>query len=82
MTLTDENRIEALEKRMAARDRWEAEHDGRTNAWWDAQRSWNGTCDTWQHAIGIRMSAIERKIMWIAGFAAAVGALAGNLLTN
>lgn len=82
MTLTDTERILSLEKRMATRDRWEAEHDGRINAWWEAQHDWNGKIEKWQHTIGARMSAIERKIMWVSGFAAAIGAVAGNVLSN
>lgn len=82
MTLTEEERITVLEKWKSARDRWEAEHDGRTNAWWDAQHTWNEKADHMHSTINARLSAIERKIMWVTGFAAALGAVAGNILSN
>lgn len=82
MTLTDAERIVSLEKRMAARDSWAAEHDGRIGAWWEAQHAWNGKAEKMHATFTLRLSALERKIMWIAGFSAAIGAVAGNLLSN
>lgn len=75
-------RIKALEGRCGKQERWASEHDGRVNAYWEAQHSRNDTDDVWKITIVARVSAIERRIMWIAGVASAIGALGGSLLSS
>ena len=55
---------------------WRAEHDGRINAWWEEQRHINTSIqrsikqldlevNERISALGIRVSAIEKKIIWV-----------------
>ena len=52
---------------------WAAEHDGRIYAWWDTQHKFNKD-------INARLSAMEKRVIYIAGAAAGVMAFAGNAL--
>lgn len=61
-------------------DLWVAAHDARINAYWEAQHSWNIKTDDCATQTLVRISAIERKIMWWAGFAAAAGSVVGSLI--
>ncbi len=58
---------------------WIAEHDGRITAWWDQQHKWNGNMDLKCEAMNKRLTAVEKRVIFFSGFAAAVGALIGNL---
>jgi len=60
--------------------RWQAEHDGRINAWWEAQREWNMKVDTKLHTLSFRLTALERKIIFVSGAAAAIGSGLGALI--
>lgn len=61
---------------------WAAAHDGRINAWWDAQHSWNRRMDK-LYAVTIgRISAVEKRMIWWAGFASGVGGLLGGALSK
>ena len=59
---------------------WIAEHHGRTEAWWVQQRALNVKTEASLEQLTLRISSIEKRMMWIAGFAAAVGSLLGNLI--
>ncbi len=59
---------------------WAAEHDGRVNALWDNQHSLNDLMEKRLYAISTRLGALERKVMWFAGFAACAGGLIGGVL--
>ncbi len=69
-----EERVVALETRMAGTDKWAAEHDGRINAWWVAQHEFNPKLES-------RVSALEKRVILVTGFGAGAGAVAGTLLT-
>lgn len=62
--------------------RWRAEHDGRINAWWEAQRTWNAKTDQKMHNFGVKLSALEKKVIFFSGFAAALGSGLGALITG
>ena len=56
---------------------WIADHDGRNDAYWTAQHVWNSTKDKEISALGNRVSAIEKRVMWVAGIFSALGAGGG-----
>lgn len=60
---------------------WISEHDGRTNAWWDAQHSWNNKQEEKMEVVHGRITALERRVMFVSGIASGVGAVAGTLLS-
>ena len=60
--------------------RWQAEHDGRINAWWYTQHRWNEEIEKELNALTKRMTAQEKRQMWLSGASAAGGAMAGVLL--
>ncbi len=70
-----------MEERVAKLERWAAEHDGRINAWWEAQHQWNAKAEARMDTFSLRLLAIEKRMMWVAGFAAAVGAFVGNFVS-
>lgn len=60
---------------------WIAEHDGRINAWWEQQHRHNASVDRWRRESFERMGKVEKRMGWVSGFAAAVGASVGALLS-
>lgn len=61
---------------------WAAEHDGRETALWESQHELNALTEKRAHAFAVRLGALERKVTWIAGFAAAVGGVIGTLASK
>jgi len=72
---------------------WIADHDGRIDAYWEAQFKLNdkteGKFVTFGDntegkfaAYGLRLAAVERRVMWFAGVAAGIGSVVGGLLTK
>lgn len=59
---------------------WIAAHDGKITAYWEQQHSWNKTADHNFRDIYSRLTSIEKKIMWVAGMGATLGAFLGVLL--
>ena len=59
---------------------WIARHDGRDDVQWTAQTSFNSDCAHDRRTLHSRVSALERRVMWIAGAASASGALIGSFL--
>lgn len=58
---------------------WINSHDGRIDAWWEAQHKLNDKVELSQMVTAQRLSAVEKKIMFISGFAAMFGAVVGSL---
>lgn len=59
---------------------WIAAHDAKIDALWDEQRRFNeGTTRKFSDAFR-RLSALEHRVMWLAGAAAAGGAVLGALI--
>jgi len=69
---------EDMEKELEAIKLWVAEHDGRIEAWWVNQRSWNEKVEERLSDLTIRLSAVEKRMMWFAGAAAATGGWLGS----
>jgi hypothetical protein len=59
---------------------WIAEHDGRIDAWWDAQHQWNTSHHESHGAIHSRLASIERRIIYVSGIFAGAGGLLGSLV--
>lgn len=61
---------------------WMAEHDGRINAYWEAQHKLNDVVAKKFHTFGLRLDALERRVLYMAGGASALGAVAGVLIAR
>lgn len=61
---------------------WIAEHDGRNTAYWKAQHELNDKADDKLNVFDKRLMAVEKRVMWIAGVFAAVGAVAGTIFSQ
>jgi len=61
---------------------WIANHDGRIDAWWHQQHEWNRDIEDRFQKVTERLSALERKVMYMAGLAAAGGAIVGQQIPN
>lgn len=72
------NKIESLDDVKA----WIYNRNGRDDAWWDAQHSWNIKVEKEMRSLGLRISTCEKKLMMIAGAASAFGGLVGGLLAQ
>ncbi len=60
-------------------EQWQAEHDGRINAWWEAQHGYNAKNDAMISEYQRRLTGLERKVIFFSGAASAIGAIAGAL---
>lgn len=56
---------------------WIADHDGTTMAWWQAQREWNQRVDRKIADLNVRLTAAERRLIYVAGAASALGGSVG-----
>ncbi len=61
---------------------WIADHDGRIDAYWEAQHIWNKKIEIEFKDFGLRISSCEKKIMYFAGAAAALGSVVGAFVAN
>lgn len=59
---------------------WIAGTDARSQAFWDAQKGWNHDMERRTDGIQRRLSSLELRVMWLAGFAAAAGGVLGTVL--
>ena len=59
---------------------WIAEHDGRIDAWWDAQHRLNSDNAGKFTNLERRITAVEKKVFLISGAASGAGALIGTLV--
>jgi hypothetical protein len=74
--MPDEIRIESLEDAA----RYIYTHEGKINAWWDAQHRLNVLYRHRFEALEIRISSVEKRVIWASGVAAGLGAVFGSLL--
>jgi hypothetical protein len=72
------DRVETLEDVKA----WIADHDGRIDAWWDAQHQQNRDNEHWKRKIQERLTALEKRVVWISGMAAGSGAGIGTVIVE
>lgn len=61
---------------------WAAEHDGKINAYWEAQHKWNYKKDTADVARDRRVTAIEKKVIVLCTLSAAVGSVIGSIVSG
>lgn len=61
---------------------WIAEHDGRINAYWEQQRALNERFEGRLDMFAARLLALEKKVMWFAGVAAAAGGIFGSAISK
>jgi hypothetical protein len=65
---------------------WIADNDGRMDAYWEAQRSFNkrieGEVKARDALIELRLTAVERRVIYLSGLAAGVGGLIGTLVSG
>lgn len=71
-------KVEKIEDILA----WIQDHDGRIDAWWEAQHRTNERMESRLDGLSRRMTAVEKKIMWITGAAAAIGSFAAPIVTK
>ena len=69
-------RVQSLEDVIV----WVIDHDSRIDVWWEQQHVWNARMEQKMDRISLRLTALEKRVMWLSGAAAAIGALIGNLL--
>ena len=62
---------------------WIAEHDGRIDAWWEEQKRWNRDFEKevriQQHGFELRLSAVEKRMIYVAGIASGFGSILGTV---
>ena len=65
---------------------WIAEHDGRIDAYWEAQHCYKKRIEAEArvHYVQVenRLSAVERRVIYLSGLAAGVGALIGTFVSG
>lgn len=76
--MTRPNRIESIEDIKI----WIADHDGRIDAWWVQQHSWNKSMEGNTRSCETRLTALEKKVMYFSGASAAFGSVIGALIAN
>jgi hypothetical protein len=52
---------------------WALEHDTIIQGWWEAQHEWNARIDNKLKIIANRMTSVERRNIFLAGMASALG---------
>ena len=67
-----EQRVDALEAEAHKCHRWQAEHDGRIDAWWEAQHTFNPRLEE-------RVSKLEFRVIWFTGLCSGIGIIIGTV---
>ncbi len=55
-------------------------HEGQISAWWGEQHRLNEIQETRFLAVESRITAVEKRMVWVAGFAAGLGSIIGTTL--
>ena len=61
---------------------WIYDHDARNQAYWQAQAAANIRYETRLDALSVRLTALERRVVWIAAGASATGGAVGQLFPS
>jgi len=69
---------QTIEERITSLELYRASHEGKITAWWESQFSWNSKKEREDHTRDTRLTAVEKRVVWLAGLAAGVGAYVGN----
>ncbi len=75
-----EKREDGIYDRLAIGETWRAEHDGRINAYWEAQFKLNTETHHALESLRIRITAVEKRVMLIAGGASVAGGAMGAIV--
>ena len=59
---------------------WAVDHDSYIRVWWKAQHEWNPKQEELMEAMRQRINSLERRVVFVAGGAAALGSGVGLLL--
>lgn len=69
-----------VEEDIVAIKMWQAEHDGRINALWEAQERFNDKCEAERAVLGRRVTSIEKRVLLLAFGGAIIGTVLGQQL--
>ena len=61
---------------------WIAEHRGRIDTYWQHQHRFNDSMEARIHEVTSRLTAIEKKLIFVSGMAAALGGTIGTLISR
>lgn len=75
--ITPATRLAKLEETVERHSLYIAGHEGKINAYWEAQHTWNAGVDKNFTDIFKRLTALEKRIAWVAGLSAGIGAALG-----
>ncbi len=59
---------------------WAVDHDSYIKVWWQAQHDWNPKQEESVEALRQRVNSLERRVVFVAGGASALGSGLGLLL--
>jgi hypothetical protein len=59
---------------------WAVDHESYINVWWEAQHEWNPKLEKSVEQLTHRITALERRLVFVAGGASALGSGLGLLL--
>jgi len=79
--LDDEAKLDEIDARVRHIESWLSEHEGRSDSFWESQKDFNKLVGLNEGELRVRLSRIERRIVWQWGFATAVGSMSGGLAT-
>jgi hypothetical protein len=68
------HKIETLDDAV----RWIIEHDARIDVYWGNQHAWNKRVDEKIGLLGSRLTALEKRVVWLTAAAAAIGGALGT----
>jgi hypothetical protein len=74
--------IARIYERIEGGETWRAEHDGRINAYWEQQFRLNAKLEAMMTSFDKRLTAVERRVFWVSGFAAGIGSLIGVAISH
>ncbi len=74
--------LDDVKRELQRQALWIAEHDGRINAYWEAQHKLNDSVANKLHTFRLRLDALEKRVLYMAGVASALGSLVGVLITR
>lgn len=81
MAVTDEQFL-ALTRRMERRELYEASHDAKIDAYWAAQFKLNDEIRKDSKSFSVRLTALEKRVVYLSALAAAVGAFLSGVVPS
>jgi len=74
--------IKDLDREVEAGKLWIAAHDAKINALWDGQKEWNARHERSMLEVFRRLTAVEKRVVFIAGGMSLAGAIIGTLVSH